>query len=108
MKFRVPSVLALLALALTACQAQEPPAEAQAEAPVDAAVATAVSDVRAAAIDPATGKARDAGAIFVAGAGDAAPAAPDITLGDVAPGAPSPTLDITPDIIVPGDTQAGN
>lgn len=97
MKLLLPAA-ALLALTLTACQ-QPTLAEAQAAASPaapDAVVATAVSDVRSAAIDPATGKARDAGAAFVALSDTAPVAAPGVTLGGVAPGAPSPTLDLQP------------
>ncbi|TAL33124.1 MAG: hypothetical protein EPN98_12220 [Phenylobacterium sp.] len=54
----------LAALALTACQAKAPAPAAEAAAPVDTHVAAAVSDVRAAVIDPATGKARDTSAVF--------------------------------------------
>ena len=106
MTFRVPSAVALLALALTACQAQQPPA--QAEVPVDAAVATAVSEVRSAAIDPVTGKARDAGAAFMTASDTPALAVPSTTLGAVDPGAPRPTLDITVIATVPGSAESAN
>jgi hypothetical protein len=98
MKFLLPAA-ALLALALTACQAEPSLADAQAAASpaaADPVVATAVSDMRSAAIDPATGKARDAGAVFIAASDTATAAAPGVTLGSVAPGAPSPTLDLQP------------
>jgi hypothetical protein len=97
MKFLVPAA-ALLALSLAACSGEPTLAEAQAAASpaaADPVVATAVNDVRTAALDPATGKARDAGAAFIA-LSDTAPAAPSVTLGGVAPGAPSPTLDLQP------------
>jgi len=95
MKSRVPVAAAFLALALTACQAQEPPVQAQA-APADAIVATAVSDVRSAAIDPVTGKARDVGAVFTAASDTTALSAPGTTLGGRDAGAPSSTLDLAP------------
>ena len=57
-------VVTLVALALTACQAKAPAPAAEAAAPVDTHVAAAVSDVRTAVIDPATGKARETSAVF--------------------------------------------
>lgn len=56
--------ITLAALALTACQAKAPAPAAEAAAPVDTHVAAAVSDVRSAVIDPATGKPRDTSAVF--------------------------------------------
>ncbi len=108
MKYRVPSAAALIALALTACQAKAPPAEAQAPAATDAVVAAAVSDVRSAAIDPATGKARDAGAAFTAPSETAAVVLPASTLGGVAPGGPGSTLDISTGASVPGSAESAN
>jgi hypothetical protein len=59
------SGLALSLLALAACQRAAPTREAKlASAPIDPAVATAVNEVRSAAIDPATGRPRDLGVAF--------------------------------------------
>ncbi len=104
MKFLVPAA-ALLALSLAACTGEPTLADAQAAASpaaTDPVVATAVSDVRSAAIDPATGKARDAGAVFIAASDSATAAAPGVTLGGVAAGAPSPMLDLQPGTSGPG------
>lgn len=109
MKLLLPPAAAFAALSLAACQAEPPAAEAQAAAPLDPVVATAVSDVRSAAIDPATGKPRDAGAAFIAVSDSAAPAAPAATLGKVDAGAPSGTFQLQPGtVIIPPDAQAGN
>lgn len=74
-------VVTLAALALTACQAKTPAPAAEAAAPVDTHVAAAVSDVRTAVIDPATGKARDTSAVFAPQDPAAAPL-PSGNLGD--------------------------
>ncbi|WP_430424101.1 hypothetical protein [Phenylobacterium sp.] len=74
-------VVTLAALALTGCQQKTPAPAAEAAAPVDPHVATAVTEVRSAVIDPATGKARDAGAVFAPQDPAAAPL-PSGNLGD--------------------------
>jgi hypothetical protein len=104
MKVRVPSAVALLALALAACQPEPTFDDAQAAAPVDPAVAAAVSEARLAAVHPLTGKPRDAGAAFLA-AKDTAAVGPGVTLDGAAPGAPSVALDMAP---LSGMAPAGN
>lgn len=99
---------ALLALALAACQAKTPPAEALAAVPVDATVVAAVSDANSAAIDPATGKPRSVDAVFAAPGETAAVSVPASTLGQVAAGAPAPTLDISAGASVPGAAESAH
>lgn len=95
-----PAAVALAALALGACQPQ-PAAEAQ--APADPAIAAAVADVRSAAFDPVTGKARDSARGFATTL-TSAPAAsvPPTTLGDK--GLMGRTLDAPPTETIGGET----